>query len=414
LLQEIAGNNLDDACAFARLIVQFAEEAQQNNADSQDPSDIVPALEALANTLVLANRTDDVAHTYRVLYKLAPATYGNSFLASLRKLGDKQATANRPRDVLMTRLECFGICCGTCAGRVHDKRTKNAEEFAHALIDSMRKLRDTLAGLCPVGEVSNVFNNVMANQSLFWDTHSWRLRLELVESLWRLVELLGKVGLIGEASTTSRRALHISCQLAHDDARLYSEHMISITLKYAKLCLSFGHADEAIPASQASIKFYRDNSTLTGFPVSVDLARSLWGLASILHAHGCTGDASYACWMAVSICQRLAEGKSDSFLTDLAESLRKRAESFGEPSDDDVDDHFDATKNQAGSSTFPIHRDKVKRASFTVMLRNILMRIRAKGTNRLIREARDSPFVCHPEDHAEGQMVRIRGRCKDL
>ena len=61
---------------------------------------------------------------------------------------------------------------------------------------------------------------------------------------WRLTEFLGKVGLVGEASTTSRRALDISRQLAHNDARLYNEHMISITIKYAKLRPPFGHADE--------------------------------------------------------------------------------------------------------------------------------------------------------------------------
>jgi len=35
---------------------------------------------------------------------------------------------------------------------------KNAKEFAHALIDLMRRLRDTLASLYPAGEVSDVFN----------------------------------------------------------------------------------------------------------------------------------------------------------------------------------------------------------------------------------------------------------------
>jgi len=106
-------------------------------------------------------------------------------------------------------------------------------------------------------------------------------------------------------------------------------------------------------ASQASIKFYRDNSTLTGSRVSVDLARLLWVLASIFQAHGCTADASYACWMAVSIRQHLEESKSDSFPTNPAESLRKRPESLSDPSDD-VDEDFNATKS------IPVHRDKVK------------------------------------------------------
>ena len=107
----MSDSNRNDACAFARLIVQFIRDAHQHSLDRQPSSAIVLALEALVGTLRGANRTYDVASTYRTLNTMDPHTFGDEFVISLYALGDTQYSAGRTDDALGTRIDCLSVCC---------------------------------------------------------------------------------------------------------------------------------------------------------------------------------------------------------------------------------------------------------------------------------------------------------------
>ena len=294
LLELVASSSSDDACAFARLIVQFIRDIHQHNPDAQNSPTVVAALHVLAATLRSVGRTYDIVSMFRVLHTLDPQAYRDHFVASLHALADDQYACGKIDDALVTRMDCVDIryaVYDSC--RTHESRMD--------VVQSMQRLEDVL-GHCghpeeidiqPQMPIMDYRNPSQGSSTTF--------RKGLVKCLWQLAGFLCKVGHMNGACAAGRQAVTICRSLAKEPPTAFHKHLADSLWRLAALFCAVGRSHDAIAPQREVVAMYHRLAEQRPPDFYSTLAGSLRRLARFLHAVGLRADAIAAHKRAVSI-----------------------------------------------------------------------------------------------------------------
>lgn len=314
----MSSSSKEDACAFARLIVQFTSDAHQHAPDVGRSFAVTSALRALASTLHSANRTYDIVPIYRTLNSMDPNKYRDEFIASLHALGDAQHANGRTSDELRTRLGCLGTCCD-----MYD--THRTYEWRKHAMQSVEKLEGFIKHLnSPEATRAHPGRLVMDHCGL-WKGNSIEFRRGIVKCLWQLADFLRMGSHMSGALTAGQQAVTLCRSLAKEDLEAFHKDLADSLWKLADLQHKIGHAEEASSLGKEVVLIYRRLANQSPHTFQRNLVDSLWALADIHRALGRPVDAAATHQEAVSICHGVAEQDPQTHSTDLIDSLWERA-----------------------------------------------------------------------------------------